>query len=66
MDSQVAEKRRAGVKSDDECRRVLEVARESINVLGLIYDNFAERAIAVGKSSKEPKGGDHVDTDAKG
>jgi hypothetical protein len=30
------------------------------------YDNIAERAIAAGKSSKKPEGGDHVDSDAKG
>ena len=30
------------------------------------YDNIAKRAIAAGKSSKKPEGGDHVDTDAKG
>jgi len=38
-------------KSDDECRRVLDVARESINVFRFIYDDIAERAIAAGKSN---------------
>jgi hypothetical protein len=36
-------------KTDEECRRVLDVVRESINVFRFIYDNIAERAIAAGK-----------------
>jgi pyrroloquinoline quinone (PQQ) biosynthesis protein C len=36
-------------KTDEECRRVLDVVRESINVFRFIYDHIAERAIAAGK-----------------
>jgi hypothetical protein len=36
-------------KTDEECRRVLDVVRESINVFRFIYDNIAEQAIAAGK-----------------
>jgi len=36
-------------KTDEECRRVLEGVRESINVFRFIYDHIAERAIAAGK-----------------
>ena len=36
-------------KTEEECRRVLDVVRESINVFRFIYDHIAERAIAAGK-----------------
>jgi len=37
-------------KTDEDCRRVIEIARESIDVFRFIYDDIAERAIAADKS----------------
>ena len=36
-------------QTDDECRKVLDIVRESINVFRFIYDQIGERAIAAGK-----------------